>query len=45
MAHGGRMCQEGEAGAGGSNTSTATEKDAVLWREQKRGLDFTVGLR
>lgn len=40
-----RVCQESEAGAGGSNTSTAKGKDAVLWQEQKQGWDFTVGLR
>lgn len=45
MAHDGRTCQEGGAGAGESNTSAAKGKDVVLWQEQKRGWDFTLGLR
>lgn len=45
MAHDGRTCQEGGAGAEKSNTSTANGKDVVLWQEQKQGWDFMVGLR
>lgn len=35
MAHDGRTCQEGGAGAGESNASAAKGKDVVLWQEQE----------
>lgn len=45
MTHDGRMCKDGGAAPGGSNTRVADGKHVHLWQEQKQGWHFILGLR